>query len=574
MSPPPRHETEDYWNSSSSHRKKKKHHNRAGSTLRSSQPGETGQSSRVSMAEQHGKDLLSSASRSREGAGAEDSPLPPDEVNPSTAVETAEQQDWSPLAVAKVSSESQDQPECHEPPATVPKDESMESPAFASLKRLSVAEAKNSKRGSLNAEETKISFTSAVKSLLATNDATSPPPEHSNGVLATSRSYARRRSSAFTDGNRRRPKKDDTKALLIGLSTPATIMLRKATGLLGLGPNTESLINATPGEAESTEESTLNSPTAFTLVGFDSRQVADKEQSMRSQADFKISRRSTVLTTGHDIIPSITSSAFSEVVSSRPNNLAEPAITFTNTFPSATIMTSPVTSSAPIIGPDRQFSVMQIKSRNSLHQVIWREDNTSSNSGTSSEHPSPTASVKPLDTSENSPTNKSAIFSDVSTKLDSRVTLCKDDDLGPDPLVSLETDIPLNLARPRSESHMLQRSWGAGPNQGFSKDPDGTNDSANPSQSNYSPFGPPFIPQLLFSADEEASPLVHHGLGATRRGSFMVNAPSPTNLAAGRELGSRRSISIQPLMLSSLPELGAAEDQSIDSTSRRLSRIG
>ncbi|KAL8939407.1 MAG: hypothetical protein Q9216_003372 [Gyalolechia sp. 2 TL-2023] len=571
MSPPPRHEAEDYWNSTSSHANKKRHHTRAGSALRPSQHGETGQNAPASTVEQSNKELLPSASGNRGELGAYGSPLAPSEVKPFTAVDTIEQQAWSPLAVAQISSESQDLSKCHEPPATVQQGESIESPAVTSLKRLSVAEANNPGRSSLDADETKTSFGSALKSLFDRNDATS---DHSTGVLATPRSYARRRSSAFRDGDRRRPKKDDTKVPLAGLSIPATIMLRKATGLLGLGTNTEPSTNAILGGAECTEESPLIPPIAFTLVGFDSRHVADKKQGMRSQADSQIRKSSTVLEIGHNAILPMFSSASSELLGSRRNSLAEPAITFTNTFPSTTIMTSPVSNSPSVNGPDRRFSVVQIKSRNSLHQVIWREDDTSSDSGTSSDHPSPTGSVTLLDTSENSPTNKSATSSDINAKLDSKVSLCKVDNLVSDPLVNAEGDnISPKLANPRSESHMLQWSWGAGPNPEFSEDPDVANDSTTHPQSKSSPFGPSFIPQLLFPTDEEESPLVKHGPGVARRGSFMANAPSTTNLAAGRELGSRRSISIQPLMLSSLPDVGASENQMRASTSRRLSRI-
>lgn len=525
----------------------------------------------VSTVDQYDKDFRPVAPKSREEKGDEGGHPALHEVKRLTAVHTSDEQRGSPSNVLITALESQDQPTSHKLPATVPRKESIASPAVTSLKRLSVAEADSSRRNSQDKGEGKRSFGSAIKSLLATSDAPPRPSKQAGEVVAPPIIHARRRSSASEYGDNHRPRKEDSKAPLLGLSVPATIMLRKATGLLGLGVNTKPSNDVVPGESPSAEESPLNSPTAFTLVGFDSRHASDKAQSTKTPADFQIRRQSTISILGLDEDPTTSFTNAREVVDSRRSSLAAPAMTFTNTFPSTAIMTSPVTNFPPASSPDHRFSVVQIKSRNSLHQIIWREDDTPSDSGASSEHPSPTGSFIPPNASENSPTNKSSLASEDDTRQSSEVSLCKDDDIVPDPLIKIKADSPPKLSKSRPENHMHQWSWGADHNQG---DSEGMIGDANPPQTTSFAFGPPFVPQLLFPGGEEETSLAHHELGINRRGSFMVSTPSATNLAAGRELGSRRSISVQPFMLSSLPGLGVAEDRGKESISRRLSRVG
>lgn len=571
MSPPPRLEAEDYWNSRSSHGHKKKHRSRGAGTLRTSHSGKSTEKLQSSTIEQYDKDFHPLATGSRAEADDNGGQRAPQGMKPSNAVDTTDEQHESPPYVSEITPESHDQPKYHKLPVSVPQEKSLASPAVSSLKRLSVAEANNSGNISQSGEVTKRSFGRAIKSLLPSSDTTSPPSELPDEVFATSTSNARRRSSAFRGRDSQRLKNEDTKTPSFGLSIPASIMLRKATGLLGLGVSTKPSVDVGPEEPPSTEESPLNSPTAFTIVSFDSRHIGDKAHITRYQADSPLRRRSTISIAGQEAIVNTSFTNTREMVDSRRSSLAGPVVTFTNTFPSTAIMTSPTSSFPSINGPDHRFSVVQIKSQNSLHQVIWREDDTPSDSGTSSEHPSPTDSLTALNTSENSPTNKPSTASKNGTRQSSKVSLCKDDDMGPDPLVKMGAGSLPKLSKPRSDGHMLQWSWGTDRN-GL-EDPENTNNGALQPHSTSSPFGPPLVPQLFFPTDEEKTPLKHHELGLTRRGSFMVDAPPATSLAAGRELGSRRSISVQPFMLSNLSGLGVAEDRGKDSMSRRLSRI-
>ncbi|KAL8721460.1 MAG: hypothetical protein Q9225_001872 [Loekoesia sp. 1 TL-2023] len=583
MSPPPRHETEDYWNSRSLHGNKKKHHTRGAGALRTSPLGGTGQSSQASIVEKYDKSLLPpvEATRSTEAEGAAGSLSPSKELKPSTAADTTEQQRWSPLYTVNPSSESQDQPKGNKFPGPVSQQDCSESPAAASLKLLSEVEAEKSKNDSLHSDGTKYSLGGALKSLLTTSDANPLTSKQPDVKAAASSTFSKRRSSALRDGDRRRPKKEDSKAPFSGLGIPATITLRKATGLFQVSAGIEPPRDASAEETVSTGESSLSSPTAFTLIGFGSQQFDRQEQSKSSQEGVQIRKPSVVSTKGQELLLSMPSSKSSGMFDSRRRSVAEPAATVTNIFPSPAIIASPVTSSSPANGPESRFSVVQTKSRNSLHQVIWREDDTSSGSGTCSDHESPTDSVNLPETSENSPVHRSAPASNISSRQNSKITLLEEEEFAPDVLVKNKAESPVNPARPHPEGQMLQWSWGGTAGGPFDltnsnlveRDPPGSNDKEDRLPGKAPPTGPSFVPRLLIPDDDELAPTPHEP-GIARRGSFMVDSPSMTSMTAGRELGSRRSICLQPLTLSSLADLGAGENQNGDSTSRRLSRVG
>lgn len=488
-------------------------------------------------------------------------------MKPSTAVDTTEQQPWSPLDAVRVSLESQDRPKGNEPPATFSQQDYSESPAVASLKLLSEVEAEKSRNGSLHSDGTEYALEGALKSLLASG-ANSLNSKQPDGKAAASEDFSRRTSSGFGNGDRRQPKKENSKAPFSGLGIPATITLRKATGLFQASAGIEPPRKASAEETESTRECSLSTPTAFTLIGFGSQQFDRQEQSKSSQEAVQIGKPSVVSTKGQERLLSTLSSKVSGVVDSRRRSVAEPAATVTNIFPSPAIIASPVTSSSPTNGPESRFSVVQTMSRHSLHQVIWREDDTSSGSGTSSNHVSPRDSVNLPETSENSPVHRSAPASNIGSRQNSKITLLKEEDFAPNALVKYEAESPVNSARSYPVGHMLQWSW-SGTGGGhldlthsnlIERDPQGSCDTEDRPPSKALPTRPSFVPQLLILDDDELTPTSHES-GIARRGSCMVDSPSMTSMTAGRELGSRRSFCVQPLTLSSLADLGADENQ-------------
>ncbi|KAL8837177.1 MAG: hypothetical protein Q9170_002639 [Blastenia crenularia] len=559
MSPPPRHEAEDYLNSHSSHGNKKKHHTPGASRLRASYLGAAEESQRI-----EDKSITPGVTRSIVKEGPVDNDIPSNFKQPTARDCDPGQQPLLQIAITAL--ESQGRTTGTESPVTVSLENNSSSPAVTALKRFDEGGPRRSSNVSQHTNVAKYSIGSVIKTLLTSSD---PLPTARRQSVSTSR----RRSSAFRDGNRRRPKKDEAKAPLLGLGIPSTITLRKATGLFNVGAGLQPQNDDSSDESASTEGSTSNSPTAFTLVSFDSRHFGGLAQTIRSEEATQTRRQSFASSKGHELLLSTSLSR----PSSRRQSLAEPVITVANTFPSPAIITSPSTGSSPVNDLERRFSVVQIRSRNSLHQVIWREDDTSSGSGTSSEHPSPTNSVKVANTLENSPVRKSATTSSNDTRQNSTIAPYKDDEPVPDSPVKHNADSLLSSPGPRSQGKMCQWSWDTNAGihcdladrKGALKDQKGTN--VNLPQSDAPTTGSSFVPQL-FIPDAEPSQLFHEP-EVIRRGSFMMNSPSLTNLAAGRELGSRRSICVQPSVLSKFAGLGAAENEGLHSIGRRLSRV-
>ncbi|KAL9602785.1 MAG: hypothetical protein Q9219_001628 [cf. Caloplaca sp. 3 TL-2023] len=497
--------------------------------------------------DKHKDGLLWGTTKDAEQKSATESPLTLHGVKPSTAVGILEQQR---------------QPILHNDTATIVKDDNSVSLAVASLRKLSVEGPERQGRGSPEDDERTSSKGGLFKSLLNITSGNTSDLKPSAEASKTSDCPPRRRSSAFRDGNRRRPRKDDIAAPLTGLGVPATIILRKATGLFRRDSGSEMPAATTADETASSREGSLSSPTMFTLVGFDSHLVNDQKQHKRPQEELQRRRRSTVSTNGQELLLSTNSPKSLELESSGREGSAGRVVTITKTFPSPAIITSPVTSSSPANGPEGRFSIVQIKSRHSLHQVIWREDDTSSGSGSSSEHLSPTGSIKVLEENENSPVHQSAAPSKLPTRQNSKTAV----DKGMDPVLETPVkngaDMSLHSTVHRPEGQMLQWSWSspAGIPFEFASDDDVAKDPKISSRGKAPPNGPSVAPQILVPEGDEESWMTSSPSGIARRGSFMVSPPSQAGLAVGRELGSRRSISVQALPLSGLAELGATED--------------
>ena len=581
MSPPPRLEAQDYWNSRSSQGGKKKQHTRGTSALRDSQVGQDEQTLHsAKVAGQRNSSFPETTPR----VGAKDRVESLPNTEPlllATTLIQSEQEPSSPPIAAITSLKSHLEHEGNEGPLmNASQDESSESPAVTSLKRLSVAMEQNTVDSSPGIEKTRLSIGSLVTSLLASSSSESSTQERPIEDPTISRSFARRRSSAFRDGDKRRLKKDGVKGPLSGLEIPAVITLRKATGLFQVGTAVEPPLNTSADEAGGPRESPSSSPTTFTLVGFDSKHLGGQEQTAELHEEARTRKASTVSSLGHELLlPSITSSKNSELVGGRRQSIAEPAITITKIFPSPAIIASPATDSSPVNDSERRISVVQIMTRNSLHQVIWREDDTSSGSGSSSDHISPTVSIKLPETSENSPVKNSATTSNSPSAQSSKITLSKDEGFAPNSLGKDKAETSVDPLVPRPQGQILQWSWGeaARPsnltNSNMSgRGPWGVDYTEDRLSNNALPTGQVLIPELQIPEDEGLTRTPHE-LGIARRGSFMVDSPSVTNLTAGRELGSRRSICVQPLTLANLAELGTFDSEDHGGMNRRLSRV-
>ncbi|KAL8701100.1 MAG: hypothetical protein Q9201_005091 [Fulgogasparrea decipioides] len=528
MSPPPRHQAEDYLSLNASLSGKKKHHIRA--------------------------PVVSKVS-----------PL----VVSSCALEQASAAEGHRSLV-----DSQRQPKDNERSPSVPPAHSIKSPGLLSLRQSSEAAIDKVMNIPSNANEPPNPLLKAVESLYTASNANSSTRKRSITDSANPKFGLRRRSTAFRDGYRRRPSKTETKAATPGLEIPATITLRKATGLFQLGATPKEPTHHLAGESGNMRE---ESPTTCTLVGFGSRPLGEPEQVGERQDAINTRKLSTVPTKGYDLLTSTSMSRVAGVSSSRRQSLAETAVTVTNIFPSPAVLASPARRASLASDSDRRFSVVQIKSRKSVHQVIWREDDTSSSSATSSDPISPTGSFSSRipEIVENSPLQRSVASSKVGTG-NSSPQNSNERTPSSNALSAREVDAPV---RPRPEGQMLQWSWGA--NAGMLDDPANsvaktfgvTRDSQDRRQRKASLEADPTVPQLLIPDDDGCNSLSVASGGNARRGSFAVDPSSLASIGSGREIGSRRSISVHPLSLPRFGEDGAFSYQKTGHAHRRPSRI-
>ena len=184
--------------------------------------------------------------------------------------------------------------------------------------------------------------------------------------------------------------------------TPATITLRKATQPCQALP-TGASETPTPSEASQSVEPPFTPPTSIpNLLAFSSKRVGKKSASSSSSFSFSsqndaigqqsdtITRRLSFMT--HDESPSMNDSPTTRRRSGTlPSGtttdqghslLADTALTKTGVFPYFGAFINPC--SKPGIGPPNRTSVVQFVSRTSIHEIIWRETESSSSGSESS----------------------------------------------------------------------------------------------------------------------------------------------------------------------------------------------
>ncbi|KAL8692334.1 MAG: hypothetical protein Q9218_002627 [Villophora microphyllina] len=532
MSPPPRQEGEDYLSLHNSHSGKSRHHSRTPGTSKLSSLVTDSRLAQISAAE--GPKNLSTGTRH-----AGDSDRPP----------------------------------------TVPSVESSESPAVVSLRRLSQAPGDNAVIAASTIDDAPKSLLKTVESLFTTKDAVPSSWKNSEGDTSAPKVGLRRRSTAFRDGNRRRPSKAETKATLPGLGVPATITLRKATGLFPA----KAAVQAIGAEEDSDAKDRRSSlSTTCTLIGFGSRQLDLSEHIIGEENEFKQRRPSIYSTKGHDLLAYI--STVIGTMDSRRQSLAETAVTVANIFPSAAILASPAKSSPSTTESERRFSVIQIKSRKSVHQVIWREDDTSSSSATSDDPISPTDSYssKDQETAEDGPLRNSEATAKNGTRRSSSLATPEGPSLPLNMLAHGDITTPFQPVLPARDDQMFGWSWGAFTNSpgDYSNNKDFPKAFASSAEKKGGMLAgatsgtASAVPQLLVPDDEDLPlNLTNQALHFSRRASFAVDPSGFMTVGAGRELGSRRSISVHPSLLVSM---GEEEDSDQDNgaavPSRRFSR--
>lgn len=582
MSPPPRHEAEDYLNSHALHGGRKKHHARPAAVSRFSEPvADTQALQSVAVEQRHdGVPLDSTSSTKNAGliAGAADSSKPKLSERDN---QTQQPQGWSPSPrITTVSDDQTCLDDIEQQSANLPAgtDESF---AVLSLRRLSHHGHQSANEPS-HTDKSWQPLRGMLETMFAPSTATSRKRSIDDDATPHHQSLTRR-STAFREGDRRRPRKSEIAAATLGLEIPATITLRKATGLFQLGPGSRSPVGTGIEESVDAREGSISPPRACTLMGFDSSRAKNAETA-EGEEENSLRRSSTVPTQVHELLAATTEQGGSGKIDTRRQSLAETAVTVAQIFPSSAILTCPTKVSPPAVEMEARISVVQVKSRNSLHQIIWREDDTWSSSGISSVSLSPTrsTSAKRSEASDNSPVLRSITNSKANTPQSSSSTLNKEQNLALDPHSAAEESVPFNTAQARPEGQMLQWSWGVAEDAPY--DPMDSSDAAKASH------GPPEkrksatadrsfgvsspLPQLFVPDEAEAAAAARHpSRGISRRGSFAIDSASLASMTPEREAGNRRSISVSPLMLARLGDGRARDSRLGGHTSRRFSRV-
>lgn len=207
-----------------------------------------------------------------------------------------------------------------------------------------------------------------------------PPPTRKDST---------RRNRAFRGGNRRRKSSQGEKC-----DTPATITLRKASKIHH-GEKVPVGIAHRAQLGQNTTQSTLISGESDTIEAGDRhwpRQVASAISSTSIISDETSSPRISTLAT-------FIGELHDRASYRRPTVTAEPALTFAEVHTSPKVFPSAGASSRKhsLIPIDtmRRSSVVQIRSGNSVHEIIWDKDDTSS---TRSSHSPDTLSPDMLST--------------------------------------------------------------------------------------------------------------------------------------------------------------------------------
>ncbi|KAL8995608.1 MAG: hypothetical protein Q9169_004682 [Polycauliona sp. 2 TL-2023] len=531
MSPPPRAESEDYLNS---HAGKKKQSGRLGTMPKGSplalRGPELHQSAPPDSTER--SPLFNTVNEDKVHTISDSQSIKP---TFSDAPDQTHQQRWLSSSFASSIDTRK--------PLGAPERPPSESPAFLSLKRMSESGGVTIGNASTQPVEDPQSSSSVLGSLLKKGHMDLWDSKQSDDEQTAKSLWLglRRRSTAPRDRDKRPSRKNETSAAVLGLEIPATITLRKATGLFHIGPDP---VRSGPASADPNSEGSTTSSTACTLVDFGARTLGNEDHDHEQE-------RSTHTAIGSGISGSNLSPTSLMTSDGRRQSEAETAVTVSNSFPSPAIIANSNSGPSSVGEAQSRFSVVHIKSRKTFHQIIWREDDTSSSSETSSKSSSMTrpASIRLPESSENSPERDSPTSSKPLTRHNSSPTHSKPGALMPVEPYTIAKLTTIQPVETTPKSQTLQWSWAVAEDAPY--DPLDSSEAArsitcntrNPDEAeDDAPFGTMAVIPRLSIPDDEASPTPGLSLGISRRGSFAVDPTSLASITQEREAGNRRSI--------------------------------
>ena len=242
---------------------------------------------------------------------------------------------------------------------------------------------------------------------------------------ASRKSSAHSKSLAHWDTNRRRPTFEDDKDVSRTLGTPATITLRKASNVYATSPITTSMSASLTCEREHKRaaDAPASELLAFylspllenepTVTDLPSPESAETPKSLKEQPAFTLEVEPGFTRRGSKFVSQ--SSGISNT--QRCSMPAEAALTFADVHVAqGSFAVGPKSRKQSLIATEfsRRISTVQFWSRNSVHEVIWREDEPTSGSSltassTASQHVGHSFRSTPSSESEEMPVQEPAI---------------------------------------------------------------------------------------------------------------------------------------------------------------------
>lgn len=240
---------------------------------------------------------------------------------------------------------------------------------------------------------------------------------------ASRRSSAHSRSLASRNINRRCPPLKDGKDVFRTLGTPATITVRKASNVYSISPITTSISASLIREHKRAADAPASELLAFyssptlekrpTVTDLPSPESAEAPRRLKEQPTFTLETMSRSVRRGSKSV-----SQFSDISNVRRCSMpAEAALTFADVHVvPGSFIARPKSRKQSLVPTEfsRRISTVQFWSRNSVHEVIWREDETRSESSLTassraSQHVGHSFRSTPSLESEGSPAQEPAI---------------------------------------------------------------------------------------------------------------------------------------------------------------------
>ncbi|KAL9614907.1 MAG: hypothetical protein Q9167_000649 [Letrouitia subvulpina] len=312
-----------------------------------------------------------------------------------------------------------------------------------------------------------------------------------------------------------------------GLALPATINLRRATGFFQPSVKDDELARLPIDNAIST---------SCKLFAFTSEQC--RGEAVPGTYNRGV-RHSTCPSNGNDLMTQRNGQRkLSFPTNCNQGSLAEPAVTITSVLPSPAVLVTPTSarkSASGITEPERRFSVVQVKSRGSVTEVIWQEDESSTNSSCS-DHSS--RGVSPIDCTPRSgntfgsPQQRPSLKTINDARDGSESTVC--DGQAPSPHARLsENDDLIFQSRPKLHLQDAMLHWSWGEESGNTPMLQEVKAEAERPSLHTSHSHSPVLPQLLIP-EEDITLASNGGKSIDRRGS-SIDPASLGNIGGQRE---------------------------------------